>query len=345
MGQLRLLHCTVSSTAAPGPLPLVLPPRLVSLNLGWTGFLHPAEQTNNVIAALPALLHLEELSLEFCCTNFSDVRLAPLRAVRSLRRLKLGYWKLELPRRWTDEQWADLRALDQLDELAFRPFSTALLHRLLAPGHTLRLRSLSGSEQIYSLELSEPTVALLRGLPTLTHGDFSACTSKGVAALRVMPQLTELHFQCGTRLPNGDLFPAALRSCSQLQTLRMGSLKDDDRFEIPLLLSSAALGDCFAGMSLLQSLTIDGAQLDSLAFLGTGALPRTLTALHLIDITPRLPPSELRHVLVLGALQSLYVGAVLSSSADEITLTALTVPSRALPNLVDSQLVYAVSDF
>jgi len=337
MPHLCELKCALPAAGDPAPIP-VMPSWLVSVELSWTSPQHPAEQTNGVIAALGALQHLKNLTLTFYCAIAGAIRLTPLRALHSLQRMVLDGLRNK-DRAWTDEQLADLRAMGQLQRLTLRPCDEGVLERLLAPGHSLQLRFLPDALRVQ--ELTAPIIAALHSLPALVFGNFSTRTLEGVAALHGLPALTELQFACEVELPTGELLTEALRSCRQLQTLNLQSLSNYGRKEV-LVLSSAALSDSFGCMPLLLSLTIHGAQLDSLAFLTTGELPHTLAELKLCNITPRLPPSELIHVLSLGALRSLELWSALSVPADEATVVALTPPSAALPKLTKSWFTRAV---
>jgi len=329
----------LKSAVAPAPdaSALLLPPlalqasRLSTVDLSWNGEGHSAGQINSVIAALGALQQLVNFSLLWTCSSPDSVHLAPLRSVRSLRRLVLHYDEVSQP--WSEAQLADLRTMQQLDELGISPSDAALVCRLLAPGHALRLCSVPGMGEV--LELTDSMLPALLSLPTLKTVRLAVRDTSGAAALRGLPALEWLSLRCSTPLADCSLpLLASLRSCGRLQYLNLrGARWDFSQPSSTVVLTSATLSECFSAMPELNRLTLAEVRLDSLAFLAEGALPRTLTELNLSNVTPRLPPSELTHVLSLKALRCLSLWLVLSAPPDEATTAALTPPSAAMPAL------------
>jgi len=87
-------------------------------------------------------------------------------------------------------------------------------------------------------------------------------------------------------------------------------------------------------MPLLTSLRLtDVTAVDSLRFLSSGPITRSLKELVLWWFYPRLPLRELAHVHALSALTSLALKSVFRRSPESYTLRLYTPPSLLLPSL------------
>jgi len=98
--------------------------------------------------------------------------------------------------------------------------------------------------------------------------------------------------------------------------------------------TSEQLAECLPQLPLLRSLTLSNqAQLESLEFLKTGPVTRTLTSLELKNFHMRLPVEELQHVNALSALETLTLENVFDEPLAESTQQLYRRPSRLLPSL------------
>jgi hypothetical protein len=133
--------------------------------------------------------------------------------------------------------------------------------------------------------------------------------------------------------PDADRIMRSLHSLSCLTKL---SLRNDKRAEQahPLRFTSAHLATCLPHMPLLTSLLLAGAtSLDSLRFLSTGPITRSLFKLELSDVEPRLPLRELAHVHALSVLADLRLFNVFEQPLDGEIEARYTPPSLLMPSL------------
>jgi len=218
------------------------------------------------------------------------------------------------------------------------PNKSATWCQLLAPGHSLRLRFIGGALAL-TAELSK---ALTR-LPTLTKVRAQAYSADDLQCFAGLPALEHLTLQCCSDSLSSEQLITALKSCRLLRTLHvrgMRPLSEEPPYEFPPV-AAASMRACLAGMPQLGSLTLDWVPLDSLAFLSQcDALSHSLTNLCVVDVLPRLPPSELQHVLPLRALRSLILDGVAGEPIDEVVRAALQPRSQVLPELQECSTKY-----
>jgi len=203
-------------------------------------------------AALEAATDLEQLETLYVHVPLVESAipgsLTALTRVPSLRGLQLLFdgWNVPL---LSDAHVAELRALTQLQTLAFNRVDTPLLRRLLAPPHALQWQELRGLGP-----LTEADAALLVSLPLHTlqaklameHADF----------LLQLPQLTALTLSAaGDGPPDTERILQAVGGCAQLRELKLL----DGVKAYHLHFSSAQLSNCLARLPLLQKLQLDDA--------------------------------------------------------------------------------------
>jgi len=123
--------------------------------------------------------------------------------------------------------------------------------------------------------------------------------------LAQLPHLTELKLGvAASELPDMERIFETISSCAQLHSLVLV----DSAAENGLHFTSELLSTYLPRMSQLRTLRLEGAtSLVSLAFLKEGSLPKSLTALELKAFTRRLPVAEVKHVLQLRDLRSLWM--------------------------------------
>jgi hypothetical protein len=211
--------------------------------------------------------------------------------------------------------------------------SPASMTLLLQSPHALQLEKL----YVHSLFTAENGNALTQ-LPSLTdlglvlgspHADF----------LRKMPHLRILELSSPSpRVPqlfDADRIMHALHSLSGLTALL---LYGDARGAVRRVLryTAAHLAACLPHMPLLTRLEIvDPTAVDSLHFLSSGPITRSLQSLELWDFNPRLSQRELLHVHALSSLSSLRLMSVFDRPLDDYSLLLYTPPSSPLlPSLL-----------
>jgi hypothetical protein len=220
----------------------------------------------------------------------------------------------------TDAQVAELRALTQLESVWINDMSLSLLSRLLVPPHQLRWQELRGLRQ-----WTADAAALMQQLP-LTNINASRLAMPHVNFLLHMPQLTQLRLGPAANVPfqTARIF-RTLASCTSLRSLTLL----DDEFDTPFRFTSEDLVACIPNLPSLHTLLIHFAVgLTTLSFLAQGTLPATLTKLDLHVFRRRLPVAEMKHVLVLHALQSFTLTDVFDELLGEEIVQQLT-PSVA----------------
>jgi hypothetical protein len=281
-------------------------------------------ELDEAIVAIASLPLLEELSIT--ATKARSCCLTPLATAPSLHTLQLS-----MPERVLDSSANidALRAMPHLRSLSFRP-SAACFTRMLQPPHTMKLDTLRiGSP--FTAEFGEAIVQL----PTLTHLTFNL-NSPHTDFFRQLPNLRRLviNVQVTDVPPETDRILQSLHSLTGLTELR---ITEDG--ELPLCFTSDQLAACLSHMPLLTGLGLQGAMaIDSLRFLSSGPITRSLKELHLAFFHPRLPLSELRHVHELSALTGLRLYSVFDRPLDNYSQSLYSPPSRLMPSLVSFHL-------
>jgi hypothetical protein len=309
-------------------LPLMFPARLRNLTVR---FLAAAAVTapfsdkqhrelDEAIVAIASLPLLEELDLSVsmarrCC-------LTPLATAPILRTLNLRFPSAVFDSPTVIEA---LRAMPLLRSLNFDP-SAKSFTRMLQPPHTMKLEKLYIDEH-FTTEFGEAIVHL----PTLTnlsvwlnspHTDFF-CQLPNLRCLEMNVVLTDVP-------PETDRIMQSLQSLTALTELEI-----EEAGDFPLRFTSDQLAACLAHMPLLTRLDLTIAKaLDSLRFLSSGPITRSLTKLHLSRFEPRLPLRELHHVHELSALTDLGLYSVFDRPLDDYSASLYSPPSRLMPSLV-----------
>ncbi len=295
--------------------PFTFPPRLrcltISLHFDQEGAASAATLASPLVAIAQQLPLLTKLHIE----GVGSFSLLPLQSMPQLR--TLDALRMAVP---ADKTVEDLRGMSQLEVL--RPPGRLLLRRLLAPGHSLRLKDIGSfndepqSQEDYDTLATLPTLTTLHlNLPDLQQMDF----------VLALPQLRQLSLSLDQHIQmDRPRVTAALRSCTQLTTLNLSECG----FTVD------QLADCLGAMPLLHSLKIsEFANLASLSFLRSGTLPQTLKWLRLGNLSPRLPLAELRHLHPLQSLHSLEILRVCVGQPDAPQFAPFRVPSALLPSL------------
>jgi hypothetical protein len=338
MSNLRIFTCTIGEPCSP----LLLPPRLRELNVRfklspvpvpnplYVQQAHAAQkradaqvrELNDAIRVIAASPFLERLELELK-KDVQDCDLTPLVSTPSLHTLELMLTQhlMELP-----STIDALRSMPHLRCLILRPrnVSDNVPMRLFHAPHQMQLDSL----YLY-LSFTDAWGAAIVHLPTLTnltvllsseHSDF----------LRQLPHLRILDLSLcddGGVFVDAERVMASLHSLTGLTDLGLSG-------NHPPCITTADLAACLPRMPLLTSLHLSGVViLDSLRFLSSGPLAKSLKKLSLKFMKLRLPLSEQVHVHALSALTSLTLRAVCDSPLDEATLRLYTPPSSVLPEL------------
>jgi hypothetical protein len=284
--------------------------------------------------AAASLNHLKSFRL-FGLDN--EHNLAPLQRCASLRALFLS-WSPGY--RMSDAQAVALRNMQQLEQFVImarqQEKTDAWIQLLSAPPYP-PLQSITEADDY--LIPSRQLVALLPHLPSLTILRFYVFDPKRwLVPLASLPSLHTLQL-CIEELPvpKGVVRLArAIRACRGLQslTLFMEPLTPDASL-IPI--NSALMASCIGDLTHLHTLDLSWMQLGSLSFLSRGSLPRTLTALSLTSLEPRLLPEELVHVFKLKALQYLILARIFGEAIPKRLARHLRPRrSRKLPSLLRS---------
>lgn len=220
----------------------------------------------------------------------------------------------------TDAQVEQLRALPHLTQLS-SCLSTIQLCRFLRTPHTLRWQSLMD----YPVEVNAELSLLLPSLPSLALLSVNLLADCSPVFFSRLTNLVELALQLDdfTDPAALDSLASSLQTCTQITDLSLfhGLLTADQM--------SVMLSQCTDLCALHLS---DASELDSLRFLSSGSIPRTLTSLTL-EMCKHLPLVELQHVHALQSLERLCVYYSFAEKMDEHTLAPYQPPSLLLPNL------------
>jgi hypothetical protein len=283
------------------------------------------------MASLPLL---EELLItadmaRSCC-------LTPLATASSLRILMLSLPECVLDASANIEA---LRNMPRLRSLAFHPAPAAFI-RMLQPPHSMILESLV----IFPPFTAECGDAIVH-LPNLTKIHFEL-SSTHTDFLHSLPNLRSLSFnaQLCTVLPDADRIMHSLHSLVGLTELQIeGNVHSELQF--PFLFTSAHLIACLPHMPLLTRLRLtDASGLDSLRFLSTGPVTRSLKELEICFLNPPLPLRELLHVHALSSLTRLTLMSTFDRPLDDHALPLYTPPSLLLPALREFSYEHSASD-
>jgi hypothetical protein len=289
----------------------------------------------DVIDAAASLNHLHSFRL---FGLDSSHELAPLQRCASLRALYLSWTNGQ---RMSEAQAVALRNMQQLEQFVImarqRDLTDAWIQLLSAPPYP-PLQSITEADDY--LTPSRQLVALLPHLPSLNILRFYVFDAKRLQrSLASLPSLHTLQLCIEEELsvPKGVVRLArAIRACRGLQslTLTMEPLAPDASL-IPI--NSALMASCIGDLTHLHTLDLSWMQLGSLSFLSRGSLPRTLTALSLTSLEPRLLPEELVHVFKLKALQDLTLSRIFGEAIPKRLVRHLRPRrSRKLPSLLRS---------
>ena len=290
-------------------LPLLLPPSLTLLDID----IHkdtPSSGVNSLIAAA-RIPNLRSLAL-YLPDRIEDVSFAPLARSAHLRELDIGDRKLN-PR-----QVNEIRAFPSLTSLKY----TLMQHELsllLRPPHRLQLQKLQ------THDVDEERAQLLASLPSLTDLTINSRTT--LAPLQHTPNLRTLmlkHFASTQPLPEPERMIQGIGQCTQLTSLTIFNSK----------LTSAHISALLSRMPAVSKLAlITMPKLESLQFLSSALLQRSLTSLSLTDCAG-LPTLELRHVFALQQLTHLWSHNSFAEKLCSLALHELALPSQRLPKLV-----------
>jgi hypothetical protein len=110
--------------------------------------------------------------------------------------------------------------------------------------------------------------------------------------------------------------------------------------------TSAHLVACLPHLPQLTSLHLSGATaVDSLRFLASGPITRSLKELELENFDPRLPLRELLHVHALSSLTKLIVSCMFDRPLDDHAKPLYVPPSPLLPALREFEYEFEPSDY
>jgi hypothetical protein len=335
LSNLRSLDCILEGSWIPS-VPQPFPPRLRDLRLflesvgdedeGY-GYVEDASfhLDDAVLRAVAALPQLQDFSLS--AMQARSCSLAPLLSAPSLHTLKLELDKSVLE---SGSNIATLRTLPHLRSLDCN-LSAAGFMRLVQLPHTIQLDTLHART---ALTEERAAVALVQ-LSQLTDLSFKLGTPH-TDFLRLLPNLRRLELDFKQRLvtPNADRIMHSLHALTALSSLIIvGNSRHDAVHRMRL--TSDHLAACLPHMPLLHTLCLwdAAAALDSLRFLSSGPITRSLQKLVLVDFSPRLPLSELSHVHALSSLRELTLLSVFDRPLDEETQRLYKPPSTLLPSL------------
>jgi hypothetical protein len=324
--QLPHLHC-LRCSFRDHPSMLVFPARLRELSVQFEpsspGALFSKRQLRDidaVIAVISALPMLESLTLS--AIKATSCCLTPLAFAPALHTLTF-----RLPRIVFDSPAATsaLRSMPHLRSLDFFSSSVSLTRLLQAP-HSMNLDTLL----VCGSFTAEHGAAIVHH-PSLTYLSFSVC-SPHTDFFYQLPNLRRLTLLTAhSTVPlDADRIMHSLHSLVGLTRLCIiGPAPNHAHF--PLHITTDHLAACLLHMPLLTYLSLSGASpVDSLRFLSTGPITRSLKQLELDNFHPCLPLGELLHVHALSSLTKLTLRRVFDRPLDE---RVYTPPSSLLPAL------------
>ena len=321
MSGLHSLHYRLPSPLAG---PLIFPPSLTELTI------RPSDNASaqEVDLAMAAIGRLSKLAtLRLWSADETVWTFAALRRSTQLQKLACS-WDGAL----TPEQADDLRAIPNLTHLD-AVVNAAEIRLLLRAPHQLRWTKLTTTRH-----LDAESAGLLASLPSLTK--LSVYVERDVAFLNSTPNLRTLglfNFARGRAIaiPSPEHMIAGLGLRSQLTQLSIWDCK----------LTAAHVGALLSRMPALTQLKLHKLRLESLSFLSSPPLARTLIDLTLSKCRhAQLRASELHHLFSLQQLTDLDIRDCFSERLDSLTLREFEVPSVRLPKLVRSFVVCSRPD-
>ena len=294
------------------------PPSLLNLEIGldlvrWHRLSSRQDWFLTLIARIP---QLESLTLHDAAGLTSLQDLVHMSCLRHLTLVRPAFWDMLI--HYKDAIIRQLRSMSQLQSLTITDATSDLLEAILAEGHQCKWTSMALTEE--PLE----SAACFAKLPSLTDLRLRiGCRS--LEFLAHLPQLTHLELwmaSCPADQPAPDF--EALRSCTQLTTLVCNRYRP---------LSAVPLGAVVLQMPKLSTLRIIGARaLESLAFLASATVVRSLTSLELRGCT-RIPAGDAVLLCGLRSLRSLHLERSFAAPLDAPVLARLQPPSADLPAL------------
>ena len=302
------------ASSSPIVLPPLFPPSLTLLGIDFHEDT-PSSDVNSLMAVVARIPNLRSLALYmYLPDGIEDVSFAPLVRSAHLRELDIG------DRELNPQQLNEIRALPSLASLkcCLNPDELSLL---LRPPHQLRLQKL----QIF--DVNEKNAQLLASLPSLTDLEIRHWTT--LACLRHVPNLRILALE--EELPSSpEAIIAGVDQCKQLTSLSISGSK-------LTCAHMTALLSCMPALSTLKLVRMP--QLESLRFLSSEPLQRSLTSLSLTDCRhAALLTVELRHVFALQQLTHLRIRYSFAEKLNSLTKYDLQAPSLRLPKLIHSEI-------
>lgn len=320
MRSLTSLHCRLQTK---GIRVIEFPPKLIDLTLVFGQPMEAAADINNAIESVSRLPLLQSLCVWLYCEEAQQLNFTPLQSLPKLEEFAFAWPGVHAEDRSpTDEQIEQVRALPHLLRLNGQP-SMPLLCRLLRTPHALKWQSLGASHQY--MEVNAELGGLLAELPSLTQARVILLPDCDPTFLTHLRNLTHLHLElgrCDSRAMS-ERAALSLQGCKQITQFMLSGCK----------LNAQQIGALLANFERLNHLTLsDIFELESLQFLSTGTLPRTLTNLSLQRCrSPRLHSTELAHVHTLQSLTDLEVRYCFAEPMDR---SLYDPPSKLMPNLV-----------
>ena len=299
--------------------PLILPPSLTRLRIDVSSA--SAAEVDVAIAAASRLPSLASLELQLHLSQLSPlVSFAPLRC-SALQNLGLLGWTT-----LTQAQADDLRALPHLTSL-FHWLDRPKLQMLLRAPHPLQWQKLRVDGP-----LDAELTGLLVSLPLLSVLVVADC--ENVSFLQSLPNLHTLAFYKFAHrkpLPSPEQTIQGIGQCAQLTSLNMANSP----------LTSAHMSALLERMPALSKLKLANmTSLESLSFLSSEPLQRSLTSLTLADCHhATLLTVELRHIFALQQLTHLTIRGCFAERLCSFALHELKVPSARLPKLIQSDVI------
>ena len=327
--QARGLHTLFyKPSSMPFGLPLFFPESLTQLNVELKSD-SDSRDVNAIIAACRPLAKLAALTLSLPHLD-SLVSFAPLRHLPQLRifsfEVEEDDWQI------SQAQVNELRSLSQLTDLNCMLSHFELRSILRAP-HQLKWQKL----HMYGPTTRE-LVVLLASLSLLT--DITVTSKEDVISfLQSLPNLRALTLRRFALEDNGPLHSpeqriAGIGQCAQLTSLTIGCSD----------LTSTHMSALLSLMPALSKLELRCMHLlDSLRFLSSEALQRSLTSLTIQNCDHEsFKARELRHVFTLTHLARLRIEDSFADALDSLTLLDLEVPSPRMPKLQTSVVKFKV---
>ena len=317
---LHTLRCQLTLSAPATARTLLFPSKLTHLSLRIP-FGTAVVRIHSVFTLLSLLPHLTfvHLTLPSC---------DPLLSFAAFRRASVQHLQIEWT--WagsplTDEQIAQLGAIQHLHSLQLPTPSLALMQRLFKPGHPFKqLQSFCHLKQV-----DETRAALLVAIPSLTRLSLENCLAD-LAFLTQLPNLAYLRVSLGPQTAARSCL--ALLDCPHLTDLsvKLWPISEDDLCAV------------IERHHRLRRLTVQLHPSSNVRFLPTTAHNTTLTSLTLTRLEPRLLRLQQSHFAFLRSLTELRLHCAQSYvaySRPDIGIPAhvpesFRLPCESLPSLL-----------